>query len=78
MPMGTYSALPHALISASIHTFRRSLSPPLAGRLGTPGDMAGMALFLASPASAHVTGVHILLDGGATLVAGKIGPSVKL
>jgi len=35
------------------------------GRFGSPSDMAGMALFLASPASAHVTGALILLDGGA-------------
>ncbi|KAF8061776.1 hypothetical protein FPV67DRAFT_295973 [Lyophyllum atratum] len=35
------------------------------GRIGTPYDMAGLALFLASPASAHVTGTHTLLDGGA-------------
>ncbi|KAJ3873033.1 hypothetical protein F5051DRAFT_420221 [Lentinula edodes] len=35
------------------------------GRYGATEDMAGMALFLASPASAHVTGAHIILDGGA-------------
>jgi len=35
------------------------------GRPGTPRDMAGLALFLASPASAHVTGAHIVIDGGA-------------
>ncbi|KAJ7107239.1 hypothetical protein C8R43DRAFT_1045158 [Mycena crocata] len=38
------------------------------GRVGTPGDMAGLALFLASPASAHITGQHIIIDGGARLV----------
>ncbi|KAJ7184564.1 hypothetical protein C8R46DRAFT_1064448 [Mycena filopes] len=37
------------------------------GRVGTPGDMAGLALFLASPASAHITGQHIITDGGARL-----------
>lgn len=35
------------------------------GRTGVPRDMAGVALFLASPASAHITGAHIPLDGGA-------------
>ncbi|KIK51398.1 hypothetical protein GYMLUDRAFT_50554 [Collybiopsis luxurians FD-317 M1] len=35
------------------------------GRYGTTEDMAGLALFLASPASAHVTGAHIIIDGGA-------------
>jgi len=37
------------------------------GRYGQPEDMAGIALFLVSPASAHVTGAHIVLDGGATI-----------
>ncbi|KAF5343545.1 hypothetical protein D9758_012949 [Tetrapyrgos nigripes] len=35
------------------------------GRFGRTEDMAGLALFLVSPASAHVTGAHIILDGGA-------------
>ncbi|KAF9059752.1 hypothetical protein BDP27DRAFT_1430928 [Rhodocollybia butyracea] len=35
------------------------------GRYGSTEDMAGMAVFLSSPASAHVTGAHIILDGGA-------------
>ncbi|KAJ7891377.1 hypothetical protein B0H14DRAFT_1074411 [Mycena olivaceomarginata] len=35
------------------------------GRVGSPADMAGLALFLASPASAHITGAHIITDGGA-------------
>ncbi|KAI0319350.1 rhamnolipids biosynthesis 3-oxoacyl-reductase [Amylostereum chailletii] len=34
------------------------------GRVGEPRDMAGVAFFLASPAGAHVTGAHIVLDGG--------------
>ncbi|KAF7298367.1 hypothetical protein MKEN_01361300 [Mycena kentingensis (nom. inval.)] len=37
------------------------------GRVGTQPDMAGLALFLASPASAHITGQHIITDGGARL-----------
>lgn len=48
------------------------------GRYGHPSDLAGIALFLCSPASAHVTGAHILLDGGATLAGGGIAPQVKL
>ncbi|KAG2132858.1 NAD(P)-binding protein [Suillus bovinus] len=48
------------------------------GRVGHPSDLAGLALFLASPASAHVTGAHILLDGGATLSSQGIAPKVKL
>jgi NAD(P)-dependent dehydrogenase (short-subunit alcohol dehydrogenase family) len=34
------------------------------GRWGTPGDVAGAALFLASPAAAFVTGVVLPVDGG--------------
>jgi len=36
-------------------------------RLGTPGDMAGVALFLASPLSAYVLGQTIVVDGGLKL-----------
>ena len=36
-------------------------------RLGTPEDMAGAALFLASPLSAYVTGHTLVVDGGLTL-----------
>jgi len=34
------------------------------GRVGEPADMAGVALFLASPAASYVTGAHLVLDGG--------------
>ena len=33
-------------------------------RVGFPADAAGLALFLASPASAYVTGQQIVIDGG--------------
>ena len=37
------------------------------GRFGTPADMAGVALFLASPLAAYVVGQTIVVDGGLTL-----------
>ncbi|MSO80339.1 MAG: SDR family oxidoreductase [Alphaproteobacteria bacterium] len=37
-------------------------------RLGEPGDIAGAAVFLASPAAAWMTGQTITVDGGATVV----------
>ncbi|MGO8918800.1 MAG: SDR family NAD(P)-dependent oxidoreductase [Stellaceae bacterium] len=37
------------------------------GRLGTPDDMAGVALFLASPLAAYVVGQTIVVDGGLIL-----------
>jgi NAD(P)-dependent dehydrogenase (short-subunit alcohol dehydrogenase family) len=43
-----------------------------------PQDVAGMILFLVSPASAHVTGAHILLDGGATIAGQVFTPQLKL
>jgi len=43
-----------------------------AGRLGTPADLVGAALFLASPASDFVTGQVLYVDGG--LVAGSSWP----
>jgi len=36
-------------------------------RVGFPEDMAGLALFLASPASAYLTGQQIAIDGGWSL-----------
>jgi len=35
-----------------------------AGRWGTPGDLAGVAVFLASPASDYVNGHVLVVDGG--------------
>ena len=34
------------------------------GRLGTPAEMGGVALFLASDLSAYVLGQTIIVDGG--------------
>lgn len=38
-------------------------------RVGKPEDVAGAALYLASPASDWVTGTVLVVDGGATLVS---------
>ncbi len=37
------------------------------GRMGTPEDMAGTAIFLASPLASYVTGHTIVVDGGLSL-----------
>ncbi|GGB62927.1 MULTISPECIES: SDR family NAD(P)-dependent oxidoreductase [Henriciella] len=37
------------------------------GRMGTPDDMAGVAMFLASPLASYVTGQTIIADGGLSL-----------
>ncbi len=36
-------------------------------RIGEPGEMAGAAVFLASPASAFLTGQSIIIDGGMSI-----------
>jgi len=41
-----------------------------AGRWGDPGDFAGVAVFLAAPASDFVTGTAIPVDGGYSIMAG--------
>ncbi len=40
----------------------------LRGRVATPEDIAGTALFLASADSDYMTGQVVMIDGGMTLV----------
>lgn len=37
------------------------------GRMGTPAEIAELAVYLASDASAYMTGSHVVIDGGAKL-----------
>ncbi len=49
---------------------RRMAMTPLR-RPGTPADVAGAALFLASPAGAFVTGHNLVVDGGTVITDGN-------
>jgi len=53
------------MMSHTLDKFRDKieLENPL-GRIGNPADMAGLALYLASPATSYLTGQVIALDGG--------------
>jgi NAD(P)-dependent dehydrogenase (short-subunit alcohol dehydrogenase family) len=37
------------------------------GRVGAPGELKGVAVFLAAPASSYITGHTIVVDGGGTI-----------
>ena len=50
---------------------REALASYPLGRIGEPDDVAGAAVFLASRAGAFVTGQTIVVDGGATVSAGR-------
>jgi NAD(P)-dependent dehydrogenase (short-subunit alcohol dehydrogenase family) len=50
---------------AAAELARRTAQIPL-GRMGTPQDVANLALFLASQDSSWLTGAAIPLDGGVT------------
>lgn len=53
------------MMAATLEAFGEAIakSNPM-GRIGQPGDMAGVAIYLSSRASSYVTGVLIPVDGG--------------
>ncbi len=57
--------LTHKLLEHEVHGQRMLSGTPM-GRFGTPRDMAGGVVFLASDASAFMTGQSLVIDGGWT------------
>ena len=52
---------------------KRATSTTPLMRIGEPDEIAGAAVFLASPASSFMTGQAMVVDGGATISSGVIG-----
>lgn len=46
---------------------KKALGTISLGRLGTPEDIAGAALFLGSDLASYVTGQTIIVDGGRSI-----------
>lgn len=58
------SSVPPEQVRAAVESLTKRI--PL-GRMGTPDDIAKVAVFLASPASDYMTGSLIIVDGGILL-----------
>lgn len=77
--MAPYNILVNSISPGAIATPLLLSNPPafqekvtqgiLLGRLGTPGEIAGLVVFLASDQAAYITGQNFIIDGGGALGA---------
>lgn len=66
MPGYTTTEVEHASMNDNLHAFIQSKR--LVKRAGTPEDLIGTALFLASPASSFISGQTIAVCGGEVMI----------
>ena len=59
-----YTATPMNTRPEMVHQTREFEAQTPMGRLASPTEMVGPAVFLASQAASYVTGVDLLVDGG--------------
>ncbi len=59
-----YTATPMNTRPEMVHQTRLFKEQTPMGRMATPQEMVGPAVFLASQAASYVTGVDLLVDGG--------------
>jgi NAD(P)-dependent dehydrogenase (short-subunit alcohol dehydrogenase family) len=85
LDLAPYGIRVNVLVPGSIDTSRGAMSTEMVasrsktipvGRLGTPADLVGSAVFLASSQSEYVTGTTVVVDGG--LLAQQRSPEVDL
>lgn len=59
-------SFPHANVQENQLFKDRLAAKTMLGRIGSPDDLVGAMIYLASDASKYVTGVNIMVDGGQT------------
>lgn len=58
-------------MDSPVHIGDKVAKSTVLGRIGSPEEMAGAALFLASKAGGYCTGTVLLIDGGLTALGGR-------